>query len=95
MTNQENSNSVLLWNKYYDINKTEYIDLSNVEGNIPSDIGKLKNLLYLKIRGKNIKGTIPNSIGYLKKNYYYRFCFLWSQRFDSKFNWKSKKIKNF
>ena len=40
---------VTLWGRKFDIRKTHEIELTNIEGIIPRDIGLLENLMYLNL----------------------------------------------
>ncbi|KAH9288329.1 hypothetical protein KI387_032446, partial [Taxus chinensis] len=45
------------------------IDLSNnqLDGEVPSDLGKLKGLMFLNLSMNNLQGTIPSSLGELNQ----------------------------
>ena len=59
---------VELWGKCYNIETTTNLDLSRKElsGEIPSEIGNLINLIYLKLQKNKLTGSIPSEIGNLK-----------------------------
>ncbi|MCY3556373.1 MAG: leucine-rich repeat domain-containing protein, partial [Gemmatimonadetes bacterium] len=51
--------------------------LNNVQGSIPAEIGKLKNLIYLSFLGNHLSGHIPPEIGQIKN---LRVLRLWNNR---------------
>tara|TARA_B100001123_G_C15133591_1_gene956401 strand:+ start:298 stop:858 length:561 start_codon:yes stop_codon:yes gene_type:complete len=59
--------SVYLWGNCYDIKTTTTLNLSGsrINGEIPPEIGNLKNLFQLWLYDNNLKGTIPPEIGNL------------------------------
>ena len=61
-----NSNKVSLWGSSYNIDETTQLDINNVNGEIPMELFRLKNLQFLRIRGNNLKGNILPQIGDLK-----------------------------
>ena len=61
-----NSNKVSLWGSSYNIEITTQLDINNVNGEIPMELFRLKNLQFLRIRGNNLKGNILPQIGDLK-----------------------------
>jgi uncharacterized protein (TIGR02145 family) len=59
---------VELWNVCYNIQETTHLELHNISGEIPSEIGNLINLTYLNIEGNSnnqLIGEIPHEIGNL------------------------------
>ncbi|KAL5856341.1 hypothetical protein ACOSQ3_003799 [Xanthoceras sorbifolium] len=44
-----------------------YLDSCNIGGNIPKEIGNLKNLLVLELSGNELTGSIPVTLGNLKQ----------------------------
>jgi Leucine-rich repeat (LRR) protein len=56
---------VELWEKYYVIEDTDTLDLSDnqLTGEIPSEIGDLINLTILNLSGNQLTGGIPKEIG--------------------------------
>jgi FKBP-type peptidyl-prolyl cis-trans isomerase/Leucine-rich repeat (LRR) protein len=63
---------VELWGECYDIETTEALDLEGqgLTGEIPSEIGLLKNLRKLNLRNNYLSGPIPSEIGNLSELIY-------------------------
>ena len=64
----DESNEVELWGQCYNIETTTHLELSNISGEIPPEIGNLINLTYLNIEGNSnnyLIGEIPSEIGNL------------------------------
>ena len=59
------SENVELWGECYSIETTTSLSLSNISGEIPSEIGNLINLTWLNLSGNNLTGEIPPEIGNL------------------------------
>ena len=59
-------NTVELWGEYYSL-QTTYLDLGSnqLTGEIPTEIGKLTNLIYLDLGSNQLTGEIPAEIGEL------------------------------
>ncbi len=59
-------NTVELWGEYYSL-QTTYLDLGSnqLTGEIPTEIGKLTNLIYLDLGSNQLTGEIPPEIGEL------------------------------
>lgn len=69
-----NENEVELWNNCYSIENTDSLNLTsmNMNGEIPTEIGDLINLVYLNLSANNFSGSIPVEIGNLVNlNYLY------------------------
>ena len=58
---------ITLWGKKFDIKKTQEIELSNINGFIPREIGLLENLIFLDLSRNNLEGKIPAELFKLKK----------------------------
>jgi len=66
----ETDNYIELWSKYYNVQNTTILDLSNnrLKGRIPTEIGSLTNLTSLKLRNNRLVGEIPQEVCDLIEN---------------------------
>ena len=66
----QTGNYIKLWGKYYNVQNTAALDLSNnrLNGEIPHEIGSLTNLTSLKLRNNRLAGEIPHEVCDLIEN---------------------------